>query len=569
MRAKQLVVAIIISIQILTSAPYDWFEGTQEKDNGATRDFYNRAATLPWKNIMGDWHDREGTAQGNKAYAVTTIEDTDSPRAEQWDVTELVSQWIDGTHINKGMLLRMVDGYQTKFYSKEHPINEERPMLILHSATGIDTLSPTDDTYIGSSTYQGFGDSELLSVMDTRGHVLLKFDIPDNESISKAILQLFTHEQYGTNSVGVFRLSQGDELDESAPRLGIAANFTNDEGLNTHESVLFATGFEKDSWVSEWSAVTHTPKYVTQITDADAEKFKPLSGKAVRVRLGTGDNYGGSLNYNFEKKTGTEPEEIYWRYYLRLSDNWDPTITGGKLPGISGTYGRAGWGGRPSDGTNGWSARGSFHTAMHDNPPFGERRNTLGFYCYHADMDGSYGDVWNWTKGYNGYLANNRWYCIEQYCKMNTPGENDGILRAWVDGRLAFEKTDIKMRTVDSLKIYEIWMNVYHGGKAAAPNDMDLYFDNVVIAREYIGPMSSDISIIKSNSAKSKDTALQLVMQKGQLLFPEGWATLFSLNGRELISGTSPIPLPSNGVYLIRHSSLDGIISTGKIVLTQ
>ena len=33
------------------------------------------------------------------------------------------------------------------------------------------------------------------------------------------------------------------------------------------------------------------------------------------------------------------------------------------------------------------------------------------------------------------FLENNRWYCVEQYAKMNTPTQNDGVLRVWVDGR--------------------------------------------------------------------------------------------------------------------------------------
>ena len=37
-------------------------------------------------------------------------------------------------------------------------------------------------------------------------------------------------------------------------------------------------------------------------------------------------------------------------------------------------------------------------------------------------------------------LENNRWYCIEQHVKLNTPGQSDGVLRGWVDGRLAFER---------------------------------------------------------------------------------------------------------------------------------
>ena len=53
-----------------------------------------------------------------------------------------------------------------------------------------------------------------------------------------------------------------------------------------------------------------------------------------------------------------EPEEIYFRYYLRLGNDWNPTTDGGKLPGISATYSRVGWGGRKADGMTGWSMRG-------------------------------------------------------------------------------------------------------------------------------------------------------------------------------------------------------------------
>ena len=55
------------------------------------------------------------------------------------------------------------------------------------------------------------------------------------------------------------------------------------------------------------------------------------------------------------------------------------------------------------------------------------------------------------------------------------------------DGRLAFEKTDIRFRDVDKLKIEQIWMNVYHGGTKPSPYDQHLFIDNVVIAKKYIG----------------------------------------------------------------------------------
>ena len=114
----------------------------------------------------------------------------------------------------------------------------------------------------------------------------------------------------------------------------------------------------------------------------------------------------------------------------------------------------------------------------------------LGHYVYHADMEGIYGDVDLWQNDHRGYLEKNRWYCIEQYLQMNTSGQNDGILRAWVDGRLAYERTDWRWRDVDTLKIARIWMNVYHGGSATPDQDVHLYIDNIVIAKQYIGPMS-------------------------------------------------------------------------------
>ena len=42
--------------------------------------------------------------------------------------------------------------------------------------------------------------------------------------------------------------------------------------------------------------------------------------------------------------------------------------------------------------------------------------------------------------GAGAKLETNRWYSIEQYLKLNTPGKHDGVLRAWAGGRLVLEK---------------------------------------------------------------------------------------------------------------------------------
>ncbi len=246
------------------------------------------------------------------------------------------------------------------------------------------------------------------------------------------------------------------------------------------DGVIFACGFESPEWWREWGL--KQPEAGTETVAEDpALKFEPLQGRALRVRIREGSNLGSNLRYKFAERTQAEPEEIFFRYYLRFADDWNPTIQGGKLPGISGTYNRAGWGGRPVNGHDGWSARGLFERQR-------DGLTAIGFYCYHVDMKGKYGSNWVWGRDRLGYLENNRWYAVEQQLKLNHPGVNDGVLRGWIDGRLAFEKTDVRMRDTTDLKIEMVWLNVYQGGTRPAPSEDHLYIDNVVISRNRIGP---------------------------------------------------------------------------------
>ena len=268
--------------------------------------------------------------------------------------------------------------------------------------------------------------------------------------------------------------------EQTAGPKGLAAEYAYDKGIGKDPSVIVFTNFESEQWHNYWSG---GKRRTVRVLNEDKERdFEPFQNKALRIKVSKGGHYGASIEYNFKNKTGSEPEEIYFRYYLRFGSDWNPG-RGGKLPGISGTYNRGGWGGRPSNGRNGWSARGQFNGQKDGKTP-------TGFYCYHADMKGRYGNGWIWQKDKLGYLENNRWYCIEQYVRMNTPGKNDGVLRGWVDGKPAFEKTDVRMRDVSDLKIERIWINIYHGGTWTAENDDHLFIDNVVIAKKYIGPMS-------------------------------------------------------------------------------
>jgi hypothetical protein len=211
--------------------------------------------------------------------------------------------------------------------------------------------------------------------------------------------------------------------------------------------------------------------------------------QSLRIAVNKKSNYGTSMSYRFADAGMKEPDELYARYYLRFDSTWKTIKGGGKLPGPAGRYGKGGWGGRTSNGSNGWSARMKFNKSW-----FGADYIDLGYYAYYADMPEKYGDNIRWNNEYRGSLQKNRWYCIETYVRLNTPGKHDGILRGWVDGYLAMEDENLMFRTTPELKIEEFWMDVYYGGGWQAPDDMFLYIDNLALSTRPIGPASAPVT---------------------------------------------------------------------------
>jgi len=150
---------------------------------------------------------------------------------------------------------------------------------------------------------------------------------------------------------------------------------------NGRADVLLTCDFEDADWWRAWGA----KKQPVNTALVDGEKAFGGKGKSLQVTVPRGEHTGTTFGYKFRQRIGAEPEEIYFRYYLKFDPDWKNSTSGGKLPGISGTYGKAGWGGRPVNGKDGWSARGLYVTRN------GGDSTAIGFYCYHADMRGKYG----------------------------------------------------------------------------------------------------------------------------------------------------------------------------------
>lgn len=79
-----------------------------------------------------------------------------------------------------------------------------------------------------------------------------------------------------------------------------------------------------------------------------------------------------------------------------------------------------------------------------------------------------------------------RWYVYELRVRANTPGQRDGRITCWVNGEIVADFGNLRLRDVATLKIDRLGMGLHAGRN---PAETHKWYDNVVVATEYIGPM--------------------------------------------------------------------------------
>jgi len=480
------ILACLISLLLMTAsqniAAIVWNDGV----GGATRDYHNSAAKLPWDKKLGDWIDVDGKRWGTQPFAKQFIKQGGSNKLA-FDVKELVISWQQKKYKNNGFMLRGMQGGGVKLYSKEYGEKPNRPYLSIETNKEKYILPVISDTFLAPSTSKSLGAKNSLSVSGSQPALII-FDLKrlkNNEQIKTAKLYVTVKKVYGKSSkIGVYRVHPNPNSSSQTPvTKGVADKYPLDSNISSDSSVYFATSFENYGWEADWK---DAGKMGEPISSDTSNKFTPFLGKAMSSTIPKGKRMGLNQRLRFKDIGEVEPDRAYFRYYIRLANNWDQTVTQGKLPGFAGTYNRAGWGSRKPNGTNGWSARGHFLKTVRAN---NKRLNPIGSYVYHIDQHGYYGSAWTWSKGEGGLLKNNRWYCIEQFVQLNDPDQKNGELKAWVDGKLVFEQKGLRFRLSSELKIEEVWFNIYHGGTANSPKDQTVYIDNFVLSKKYIGPV--------------------------------------------------------------------------------
>ncbi|MGF1637374.1 MAG: polysaccharide lyase [Cyclobacteriaceae bacterium] len=189
---------------------------------------------------------------------------------------------------------------------------------------------------------------------------------------------------------------------------------------------------------------------------------------------------GPNGGFLFDKQfTGTE--EAIMEYRVRFDKNFIWAY-GGKLPGLGGTS-LSNNGAIPAGCTqnmnsieNGFSARLMWRQSGEGKPV------RLVAYMYLPNRDiTKCGENFEIIRD----LQKDKWYTIRQHIKLNTPGQNNGILKMYIDGQLELSMNNIMYRKSgkSNVKINAAIMNTYRGGAASdvrwhSPTTDYIYFDD-------------------------------------------------------------------------------------------
>ncbi len=281
----------------------------------------------------------------------------------------------------------------------------------------------------------------------------------------------------GTEWVEASRLPRGS---------GIAAEFEEDEGLASHASVIFADNFEQGVLGNRWDE--HNNRGGTVLDWVDVSQAEaPLGQRALQVTAELGKNTGGGLTTWFESST-----ELFIRFYTKFDASCDYihhfcTLRANKsLQGGERWSGFGGAGDLP-DG------RERFSTAIEPWGNWGKWQppGRWNFYSYWHTMEPSPdGKYWgnSFRPEAQPNIVRGEWICVEFMLKHNTPGKPDGEQAFWIDGQLHGHWRGINWRTSPTLWANAFTLESYVTNRWTKQAKNIVYFDNVVIAKEYIGP---------------------------------------------------------------------------------
>jgi len=282
----------------------------------------------------------------------------------------------------------------------------------------------------------------------------------------------------------------------------IAARYPRDKNIASDPAVIFADDFESYTNASQlatrWSKVAHVEHM--RIATEPGNRF--AGAKAVEMSLPISSK---EVSAALQKDVDTDT------LFVRVYEKWAPNyhVTGSNHNGIDILGGTSPGPCRPAPA----NGKGFFIFLLQNTLSGRQGETDPGYdeiYAYWPKQRSDCGDHWfpdGWVmpggKGdwllyparYDDFRPmpnhlpqRNRWYCYELMVRANTPWLNDGEVKWWVDGKLIADFPDLNIRSIPTLQIDAAKISLH---AIRTTQVTKKWYDNVVIAKHYIGPMVS------------------------------------------------------------------------------
>jgi len=292
---------------------------------------------------------------------------------------------------------------------------------------------------------------------------------------------------------------------------GIAARYPGDEGIEKDSNIIFVEKFDAGTLEGIFKLWDSSKGKEIMSLSADTPEHSADENSLMLTHIG-GKGTGGHLY----RRLLPGHQQVFARFYVKFDSNCAPihhfgTHLGGFNPPTPWPQGGAG------------------------TKPNGDKRFTTGvepygknwqwdFYTYwqgmHVHGDGNYWGTPFLTGGSKPEVERGKWICVEMMVKMNnTIEESNGEQAFWIDGKLwrrdgqvvshigkGFPKgkwtggwwnpdsksedsfEGFQWRSSEALAVNYVWTYLYIT-KAPPGHVSKVWFDNIVIAKDYIGPI--------------------------------------------------------------------------------
>ena len=393
--------------------------------------------------------------------------------------------------------------------------------------------------------------------------------------------------------------------------------------LAGRNDLVFCESWDQQQWwqgkgyLSDPIVADPRPLAETHLTFTEVVSDDCVSGNCLKVNMEQGATRGLSAYWPL-LEANLAPQNLYFRYYLKLADDWDVRMcnaegtvmgAGGKFPGLADVRTWAdparqcGNGGARGDGINCWSMRANYRDcSSNDGEACATKPNAatrFGSYIYHVGQLGGTGDAGHWDeddwaqsngggqscetnsrnmycgKGDGGVLERGLWYRIEMQVQMNQPGREDGIIRGWVNGQLSYEKNNVNFRNEghDFLHNRLVWLNIFKGGVHGNCSSSAVYLDQMVLA------LDQPVGGIDNSTALPPELALSVdnLEPDAQTPVSVDWMTnnadscvaSGAWEGNKAINGSEQIELEKSGILRLDCTGTGGSAAKQLTVLVD